>query len=139
VRTFADGVLADTDRLDLLVANAGVMASPRGGTEDGFETQFGTNHLGHFVLVNRLVPRLIGSAPARVVVLSSAGHRIPDVDLDDPGFERTRYDPWVAYGRSKTANVLFAVELDRRLRDQGVRAMAVHPGKIATELGRHLT
>jgi NAD(P)-dependent dehydrogenase (short-subunit alcohol dehydrogenase family) len=139
VRAFADRVLDGVDRLDLLVANAGVMAAPQGRTADGFETQFGTNHLGHFALVTRLVPLLVRSAPARVVVLSSAGHRISDVDLDDPGFERTTYDPWVAYGRAKTANVLFAVELDRRLRDQGVRATAVHPGQIATELGRHLT
>jgi NAD(P)-dependent dehydrogenase (short-subunit alcohol dehydrogenase family) len=139
VRAFADGVAADHDRLDLLVANAGVMACPQGTTADGFETQFGTNHLGHFVLVNRLVPLLLAGAPARIVNLSSAGHRFADVDLDDPGFERTPYDPWVAYGRSKTANVLFAVELDRRLRDRGVRATAVHPGGIHTELGRHLT
>lgn len=138
VRAFTDGVLADIDRLDLLVANAGVMASPQGTTVDGFEIQFGTNHLGHFVLVNRLVPLLVQSAPARVVVLSSAGHRISDVDLDDPGFERTAYDPWIAYGRSKTASALFAVELDRRLRDHEVRATSVHPGEITTELGRHL-
>jgi NAD(P)-dependent dehydrogenase (short-subunit alcohol dehydrogenase family) len=89
VSGFADGVLADVDHLDLVLANAGVMATPQGATVDGFETQFGTNHLGHFVLVNRLVPLLVRSAPARVVVLSSAGHRIADVDLDDPGFERT--------------------------------------------------
>jgi NAD(P)-dependent dehydrogenase (short-subunit alcohol dehydrogenase family) len=139
VRRFCDGVLADHDRLHLLVANAGVMAPPQGLTEDGFETQFGTNHLGHFVLVNRLVPLLVTGAPSRVVNLSSAGHRLGDVDLDDPNFERQTYDPWVGYGRSKTANVLFAVELDRRLRDRGVRACAVHPGMIATELGRYLT
>jgi NAD(P)-dependent dehydrogenase (short-subunit alcohol dehydrogenase family) len=139
VRAFTDGVLADHDRLDLLVANAGVMACPQGTTADGFETQFGTNHLGHFVLVNRLVPLLLAGAPSRIVLLSSGGHRISDVDLDDPGFERTPYDPWLAYGRSKTANILFAVELDRRLRDRGVRTAAVHPGVIATELGRHLT
>jgi NAD(P)-dependent dehydrogenase (short-subunit alcohol dehydrogenase family) len=139
VRAFADGVLADVDRIDLLVANAGVMATPKGTTADGFETQFGTNHLGHFLLVNRLGPLLVRSAPSRVVVVASAGHRIADVDFDDPGFERAAYDPWVAYGRSKTANVLFAVELDRRLRDQGVRATAVHPGEILTGLGRHLT
>jgi NAD(P)-dependent dehydrogenase (short-subunit alcohol dehydrogenase family) len=139
VRAFADGVRADVARLDLLVANAGVMATPEGRTADGFETQFGTNHLGHFVLVNRLVPLLVASTPARVVMLSSGGHRIADVDLDDPGFERMPYNPWVAYGRAKTANVLFAVELDRRVRDQGVRATAVHPGAIHTELGRYLT
>lgn len=139
VRTFCDGVLADHDHLDALIANAGVMACPHGTTADGFETQFGTNHLGHFVLVNRLAPLVVAGAPSRIVCLSSAGHRMSDVDLDDPNFERTAYDPWVAYGRSKTANVLFAVELDRRLRDRGVRATAVHPGVIATELSRHLT
>lgn len=139
VRRFCDGVLADHDRLQLLVANAGLMAPPRATTADGFESQFGTNHLGHFVLVNRLVPLLIAGAPSRIVNLSSAGHRFGDVDLEDPNFERQDYDPWVGYGRSKTANVLFAVELDRRLRDHGVRATAVHPGMIFTDLGRHLT
>lgn len=114
------------------------MASPWGRTMDGFETQFGTNYLGHFVLVIRLVPLLAASAPARVVMLSSAGHRISDIDLDDPGFDATPYDPWIAYGRSKTAIALFAVELDRRLRDLGVRAASVHPGEIRTGLGRHL-
>ena len=121
-----------------MIANAGVMACPQGKTRDGFETQFGTNHLGHFVLVNRLAPLLLRGAPSRIVVLSSAGHRFSDVDLEDPGFERTPYDPWVAYGRAKTANVLFAVGLDRRLRARGVRAAAVHPGGIRTELARHL-
>jgi NAD(P)-dependent dehydrogenase (short-subunit alcohol dehydrogenase family) len=139
VRAFTDGVAADHGHLDVLIANAGVMACPHGTTADGFETQFGTNHLGHFVLVNRLVPLLLAGAPSRVVVLSSAAHRMGDVDLDDPGFERTPYDPWLAYARSKTSNVLFAVELDRRLRDRGVRATAVHPGMIFTELSRHLT
>ena len=139
VRTFCDGVVAEHDRLDVLIANAGVMAPPEGRTADGFETQFGTNHLGHFVLVNRLVPLLLAGAPSRVVLLSSGGHRMSDVDLDDPNFEHTPYDPWIGYGRSKTANILFAVELDRRLRDRGVRAAAVHPGVIQTELTRHMT
>ena len=139
VRACADGLVADGEVLDVLIANAGVMACPEGTTADGFETQFGTNHLGHFVLVNRLAPLLLAGAPARIVNLSSAGHRFSDVDLDDPGFETQPYDPWVAYGRSKTANVLFAVELDRRLRDRDVRATAIHPGGIVTELGRHLT
>jgi NAD(P)-dependent dehydrogenase (short-subunit alcohol dehydrogenase family) len=89
--------------------------------------------------VNRLLPLLLAGSPARIVNLSSAGHRLADVDLDDPNFERTPYDPWTAYGRSKTANILFAVELDRRLRDRGVRAAAVHPGTIMTELSRHMT
>lgn len=139
IRACAEAVLAAGEPIDLLVANAGVMACPRSTTADGFELQFGTNHLGHFVLVNRLAPLLLAGGGGRVVTLSSAGHRFADVDLDDPGFERTPYDPWVAYGRSKTANVLFAVELDRRLRDRGLRATAVHPGGIVTELGRHLT
>jgi len=139
VRACADQLLAEGAPLNVLIANAGVMACPQGTTQDGFETQFGTNHLGHFVFVNRLVPLLIAGAPSRVVVLSSSGHRMSDVDLDDPGFERTPYDPWLAYGRSKTANALFALALDSKLRDRGVRACAVHPGGIQTELGRHLT
>jgi NAD(P)-dependent dehydrogenase (short-subunit alcohol dehydrogenase family) len=140
IRAFADSYLADGHpRIDVLIANAGIMACPQGTTADGVELQFGTNHLGHFLLVNRLLPLLLTGAPARVVALSSAGHRFGDVSIDDPGFERTPYDPWVAYGRAKTANILFAVELDRRLGDRGVRATALHPGGIATELGRHLT
>ena len=131
IRAFTDGVMDAHDRLDVLIANAGVMATPEGRTTDGFELQLGTNHLGHFVLVNRLRP-LIGS-PGRIVNLSSAGHRFSDVVLDDINFERTPYDPWQAYGRSKTANILFAVELDRRGREAGQRACAVHPGTIITE------
>ncbi len=138
VRSFTDGVAADHDRIDVIIANAGVMATPEGRTTDGFELQFGTNHLGHFVLVNRLRPLLAGG-PTRIVNLSSAGHRFSDVVLDDVNFERTPYDPWQAYGRSKTANVLFAVELDRRGRDRGQRACAVHPGTILTDLGRYMT
>jgi len=138
VRAFTDAITARVDALDLLIANAGLMACPQAQTADGFELQFGTNHLGHFVLVNRLVPLLLAGAPSRVVCLSSSGHRIGDVDLDDPNFETTPYHEWLAYGRSKTANAQFAVELDRRLRDRGVRAVAVHPGGIRTELFRHL-
>lgn len=138
VRAFTDRILARTERLDLLVANAGVMSCPEGRTVDGFEVQFGTNHLGHFVLVNRLVPLLLAGAPSRVVCLSSSGHRLAEVDLADPNFDRQPYQTWLAYGRSKTANVLFAVELDRRLRAEGVRACALHPGGIDTELFRHL-
>jgi NAD(P)-dependent dehydrogenase (short-subunit alcohol dehydrogenase family) len=137
IRAFTDGVVADHPPIDVIIANAGIMGCPQGTTADGFETQFGTNHLGHFVLVNRLVPLLDGGG--RIVVLSSAGHRFSDVDLDDPNFEHTPYDAWVSYGRAKTANVLFAVELDRRLRDRGIRATALHPGGIMTELARHLT
>jgi NAD(P)-dependent dehydrogenase (short-subunit alcohol dehydrogenase family) len=138
IRAFTERVSGDHDRLDVIIANAGVMATPEGRTADGFELQFGTNHLGHFLLVNRLRPLLAGGA-ARVVNLSSAGHRFSDVVLDDVNFEKTPYDPWLAYGRSKTANILFAVELDRRGRAAAQRAAAVHPGTIGTELGRYLT
>ena len=137
VRACTDTLARAGQRFDVVIANAGVMACPEGRTADGFETQFGTNHLGHFVLINRLAPLL--NRGGRVVVLSSSGHRFADVDLDDPNFERTPYDPFAAYGRSKTANILFASALDRRLRDRGIRATAVHPGVIQTELGRHMT
>ena len=136
VRAGADQLLADGRKFDLVIANAGVMRTPFGHTADGFETQFGTNHLGHFVLVNRIAPLITDGG--RLVNLSSAGHRYSDVDLDDPNFERTPYDPMVAYGRSKTANILFAVEFDRRHKGRGVRATAVHPGGIRTELARHM-
>jgi len=136
VRACADALNADGRPFDVIMANAGVMVPPFGHTADGFETQFGTNHLGHFVLVNRIAPLLKDGG--RLVNLSSAGHRFSDVDLDDPNFEHTPYEPWIGYGRSKTANVLFAVEFDRRHRDRGVRATAVHPGGIQTELGRHM-
>jgi NAD(P)-dependent dehydrogenase (short-subunit alcohol dehydrogenase family) len=136
VRACADALVADGRPFDVMIANAGVMRTPFGHTEDGFETQFGTNHLGHFVLANRIAALI---APGgRLVNVSSSGHRYSDVDLDDPNFARTPYDPMVAYGRSKTANILFAVEFDRRHRERGVRATALHPGGIKTELGRHM-
>jgi NAD(P)-dependent dehydrogenase (short-subunit alcohol dehydrogenase family) len=137
VRGCAAALLAAGKPFDLIIANAGVMACPKSFTADGFEMQFGTNHLGHFVLVNRLAALL--RPGARVVSVASAGHRFADVDLEDPNFERTPYAEFVAYGRSKTANILFAVEFDRRHRGRGVRATAVHPGGIQTELGRHMT
>jgi NAD(P)-dependent dehydrogenase (short-subunit alcohol dehydrogenase family) len=136
VRGCAEGLLAAAKPFDLIIANAGVMACPEGRTIDGFETQFGTNHLGHFVLVNRIASLL--RRGSRLVNLASAGHRYSDVDLDDPNFERSPYAEFIAYGRSKTANVLFAVEFDRRHRARGVRATAVHPGVIHTELTRHV-
>jgi NAD(P)-dependent dehydrogenase (short-subunit alcohol dehydrogenase family) len=136
VRACAEGLLKKGDSFDVIVANAGVMATPFGHTTDGFETQFGTNHLGHFVFVNRIAPLI--RAGGRLISLSSAGHRYSNVDLDDPNFERTAYEPFVAYGRSKTANILFAVAFDRRHRERGVRAAAVHPGGILTELSRYL-
>jgi NAD(P)-dependent dehydrogenase (short-subunit alcohol dehydrogenase family) len=112
------------------------MATPFGHTADGFETQFGTNHLGHFVLVYRIVSLI--RAGGRLINLASSGHRFANVDLQDPNFERTSYDPFVSYGRSKTANILFAVAFDQRHRERGVRAAAVHPGGIQTELGRYM-
>lgn len=136
VRACADALLAAGQFFDLVIANAGVMATPFGKTVDGFETQFGTNHLGHFVLINRIAPLL--RPGSRVVNLSSAGHRYAQADPEDVNFEKTAYEPWVSYGRSKTANILFAVEFDRRHKERGVRATAVHPGGIATELTRHL-
>ncbi len=137
VRACADALNTTGEPFDLIIANAGVMATPKGYTEDGFETQFGTNHLGHFVLVNRIASLL--KPGGRLVNLSSAGHRYSDVNLEDPNFEHTEYEEFVAYGRSKTANILFAVEFDRRHRERGVRATAVHPGGIRTELSRHMT
>ena len=137
VRACAAALVAAGKPFDLVIANAGVMATPFGKTADGFETQFGTNHLGHFVLVNRIASLL--QPGSRLVNLSSAGHRFSDVDLDDPNFGHTPYAEFVAYGRSKTANVLFAVEFDRRHKAGGVRATAVHPGGIRTELGRYMT
>jgi NAD(P)-dependent dehydrogenase (short-subunit alcohol dehydrogenase family) len=139
VRRFAARFLERHDRLDLLVNNAGVMATPFGRTADGFELQLGTNHLGHFVLTALLAPVLVAGAPSRVVSLSSGGHMISDVHWDDPNFERHDYEKWSAYGQSKTANVLLTIELERRLAPRGVHAYAVHPGMIVTELGRHLT
>ncbi|MEE7506881.1 SDR family NAD(P)-dependent oxidoreductase [Methylobacterium mesophilicum] len=136
VRGCADALLAHGRPFDVVIANAGVMATPLGRTADGFETQFGTNHLGHFVLVNRIASLIRDGG--RLVMVASSGHRYAEPDLDDPGFERTLYDPMVAYGRSKTANIQFAVEFDRRHQGHGVRATALHPGGIKTELGRHL-
>ena len=135
VRNAADSLNAAGEPFDAVIANAGVMACPRGVTADGFETQFGTNHLGHFVFINRIAPLI----RERLVNLSSAGHQFADVDLEDPNFETTPYVEFVAYGRSKTANILFAVEFDRRHKGRGVRATALHPGGIQTELARHMT
>ena len=136
VRACADRFLAAGKPFDVVIANAGVMATPLGHTAEGFETQFGVNHLGHFVLVNRIAPLI--RAGGRLINLSSSGHRFANVDLEDPNFEATPYEPFIAYGRSKTANILFAVAFDERHRQRAVRAAAVHPGGIETELGRHL-
>jgi len=138
IRDFAKGFVADHAALHLLVNNAGVMACPLARTEKGWEMQFGTNHMGHFLLTCLLAKQLEAGAPARVVNLSSAGHRFSDVIWDDPNYETRDYDKWESYGQSKTANVLFSVELNRRLAGKGIEAFAVHPGGIMTNLGRHL-
>lgn len=139
VRRCAQRVLEAAPRLDGLVNNAGVMNTPQGRTKDGFETQFGTNHLGHFLFTESLVPRLLESAPSRVVNLSSCYHdkamgRFGGIDLDDLNFERRKYDGWAAYAQSKLANLLYAQDLARRLTDRGVLAVSVHPGWVRTRL-----
>jgi len=137
IRAGAEKLLADGRGFDAIIANAGVMATPSGRTVDGLETQLGINHLGHFALVNR-IERLLAD-DGRLVVLSSQAHRVADVDLEDPNFDHRAYDPFVAYGRSKTANALFAVEFDRRHRGRGIRAVSVMPGNSLTDLPRHFS
>jgi NAD(P)-dependent dehydrogenase (short-subunit alcohol dehydrogenase family) len=139
VRGFAERFLASGRDLDLLINNAGVMASPEFRVGPGWEGQFGTNHLGHYVLTNLLWPALTRGGGARVVELTSAAHRISPIRFDDMQFERDPYDKWQAYGQSKTANSLFALQLDALGQDAGVRAFAVHPGGIMTPLQRHLS
>nr|WP_321983783.1 SDR family NAD(P)-dependent oxidoreductase [uncultured Lichenicoccus sp.] len=134
VRACADALLAVGKPFDLVIANAGVMAGPQRLTVDGFEAQFATNYLGHFVLINRIASLL--KPGGRVVMVASAGHRRTDVHLDDPNFERNPYQEYMAYGRSKTATILFAVEFDRRHSPKGFRATAVHPGAVMTETVR---
>ncbi|MGK3208301.1 SDR family NAD(P)-dependent oxidoreductase [Amycolatopsis sp. MEPSY49] len=136
VRAFAERFLATGRRIDLLIANAGVMACPETRVGPGWEAQFATNHLGHFALVNRLWPAVADGA--RVVSLSSRGHHYSPIRWDDVQFERG-YDKWAAYGQAKTANVLFAVRLDELGAEQGVHAFALHPGGIMTPLQRHLS
>ena len=138
VRSGADDILSRCSRIDLLINNAGVMACPLMRTADGFEMQFGTNHLGHFLLTARLMPALLAADSARVVNLSSAGHKFGAMNLDDPNYQSRDYNKWVAYGESKTANVLFTVGMEQRFGDRGVHALAVHPGVIMTELSRHM-
>jgi len=136
VRKFADAFVKRGEPLHILINNAGIMATPDRRIMGTVESQFGTNHLGHMLLACHLAPAL--AKGARVVALSSVGHRIDMVDFADPNFEHRPYDKWKAYGQSKTANILFAVAFDQRHRARGVRAAAVHPGGIHTELGRHM-
>ena len=136
IRSFAEGVVADVDAVDVLCNNAGVMAIPRSETEDGFETQFGVNHLGHFALTARLFPLLRAAETARVVTHSSAAHEQGEMDFTDLNWERS-YGKWRAYARSKLANLLFAYELQRRLEatgEDGVKSVACHPGYADTGL-----
>ncbi|ELP64385.1 oxidoreductase, short chain dehydrogenase/reductase family protein [Streptomyces turgidiscabies Car8] len=136
VRAFADRFLASGRPLDLVIDNAGIMACPETRVGPGWEAQFATNHLGHFALVNRLWPALAPGG-ARVVSVSSRGHHFSGMRWDDVHWQHG-YDKWQAYGQAKTANVLFAVHLDRLGRDTGVRAFALHPGAIFTPLQRHV-
>ncbi|KAH7215672.1 hypothetical protein DER44DRAFT_764743 [Fusarium oxysporum] len=142
VRAAAEDFLAKVDMLNILILNAGVMATPEGRTEDGFETQFGTNHLGHFLLFQLLKPALLAaitpSFQSRVISVASKAHRFGGIRWDDFNFEKEAYNPWLAYAQSKTANIYFAAELERRYADQGLHGLSVHPGYILTNLGKYV-
>lgn len=138
IDAFANSWLARSSRLDLLICNAAIMACPLERDARGYESQFATNHLGHFQLICRLWPALVAAGGARVVMLSSLGHRITPVNFDDPNFERREYNKWLAYGQAKTANSLCAVSVDQLGEAAGIRAFAVHPGGIMTDLQRSL-
>lgn len=139
IRRCASEALDRYAAIDLQINNAGVMACPLGRTADGFEMQFGTNHLGHFLLTNLLMPLIERGQSQRIVNLSSRGHHRDQVHFDDPNYAARDYEKWAAYGQSKTANVLFTIALEARLAGKGIHAYAVHPGVIATNLGRHMT
>ena len=138
VRRFTDAFIKRHNDIDILIANAGIMACPEGKTAQGFEMQIGVNHFGHFALITGLIDALTAGNGARVVTLSSIGHRLGGVDFDDIHYQSRPYEKWQAYGQSKTAKSLLAIELDARYKDQGVRAFSVHPGGIFTPLQRHL-
>lgn len=139
IRACGDEARARFTKIDLLINNAGVMACPLMHTDDGFEMQFGTNHLGHFALTAELLALIEAGTAKRIVNLSSRGHHMGPVDLDDPNYTDRAYDPWSSYGQSKTANILFTVGLEARYASRGIHAYAVHPGGIETNLGRHMT
>ncbi|QKJ88508.1 SDR family NAD(P)-dependent oxidoreductase [Paramixta manurensis] len=140
IDNFAKQVLSETDTVDILINNAGIMAPPLARDARGYESQFSANHLGHFQLTLRLWSALAASGEARVVALSSLGHRYSPVHFDDINYEQRPYDPWRAYGQSKTANALFAVQLDKLGQASGIRAFAVHPGRIPdTHLSRFMS
>jgi len=138
IRAYAENFLAEGAAIDVLINNAGIMACPLMKTQDGFEMQFGTNHIGHFLLTNLLMPAIKSGQNPRIINLSSAGHTHSDVNLEDPNFDTTEYSAWESYGRSKSANIHFTRELVRRYGEE-IQSFAVHPGVILTELGRHLT
>lgn len=141
VREFAQNILDTEPQINILVNNAGVMMTPKGETEDGFETQFGTNHLAHFLLTMLLLPRIRNSTPARIVTLSSAAHKGYSINLDDLNYKIRRYNAMEAYSQSKIANVMFSRELAAKLKEhniEGVNTYCLHPGMIKTELGRHM-
>ncbi len=138
VRAAGRAIAGRHPRIDILINNAGVMFTPPGTTAEGFELQFGVNHLGHFLLTSMLLPALQGAGDARVVTLSSEAHRRWGIDLDDINFDRRGYDTFAAYGQAKSANILMTVELHRRLGADGITALAVHPGTCATNLGRYM-
>ncbi|MEL7708045.1 oxidoreductase [Citromicrobium bathyomarinum] len=143
VRAFAAEFMAQHDRLDLLINNAGIMACPLTRVGPGWEQQFGVNHLGHFALAQALMPLLVETASkpdsdVRVVALSSTGHKLSDIRWNDPHWNEGEYDKWQAYGQAKTADALFAVAMNTRLAEHGGRAFSVHPGGIMTPLQRHL-
>lgn len=137
VRAGAKEATERFEKIDLLINNAGVMACPQSATADGFEMQFGTNHLGHFALTNGLLPLVKKGSGKRIVNLSSRGHHFDQVHMDDPNFETREYEKWASYGQSKTANILFSAGLNNRLDE--IDVFAVHPGGIQTNLGRHLS
>lgn len=138
IRRFGESMIKGLDRLDLLINNAGVMASPEVRVGPGWESQFGINHMGHFALTKTLLPLIEKTPGARVISLSSTAHKLTDIRWDDVQFEDHEYDKWQAYGQAKTANALFANALSRRLADKNALAFAVHPGGIFTPLQRHL-
>jgi NAD(P)-dependent dehydrogenase (short-subunit alcohol dehydrogenase family) len=139
VKLFAHNFLESNKTLDILINNAAVMACPKDKTQEGFELQFGTNHLGHFALVHHLLPALIAAQGARVICLSSTGHFLSPVVFEDLNFQHREYDPWLSYGQAKTANSLTAVAIQARFANQGIEAFAVHPGGIMTSLQRHMS
>jgi NAD(P)-dependent dehydrogenase (short-subunit alcohol dehydrogenase family) len=139
VRAFAAATVATCPRIELLINNAGIMATPFNRTTDGFESQFGTNHLGHFLLTSLLMPSVLAGDVARIVNVSSSGHHISNVHFDDLNYHQRTYSAWEAYGQSKTSNLLFTAELQRRFGGRGVHAIGLHPGLVGTDLMRYLS